>query len=252
MAPLFGFGRWTFVALFCVGTGFPATDAGALQIALGEQNRGVVSEASASTAAVTDSDADGEETLSPGFASLAADAAASAAPSTSTAASSQTGDVTIAGPYGAGAASSDADAPAVDAFSVASAESRLRIVFTATADSLVRVLGRVDASGSGAGDASALVELSAVDAALDPLLLLFEVGPGEDFDIDQVVALHIGVEYRLLALARASSDALNGETGASSGASFAFALTEVPEPSTALTLTLGLALLAKLRPPLPA
>ena len=252
MARLLRFRRCAFAALFCAGAGFLATDAGALQIALGEQDRSVASEASASTTVAADSDADSEATLSPGLASLAADAAASVAPSAASAAASQAGGVATAQLSGTGAVSSDADAPTVGAFSIASAEAQLRIVFTATADSLVRLVGRVDASGSGAGDASALLELSAVDATLDPLLLLFEVGPGASLDIDEIAALHAGVAYRLLALTRAGSDALNGETGSSFGASFRFALTEVPEPGTALSLALGLALLAKRRHPSPA
>ena len=252
MAPYHSLRRCSFAALFCAGAGFLATDAGALQIALGEQDRSVVSEASASTAAAADSDADSDATLSPGLASLAADAAASVAPSSAIAASSQAGDVATAQLDGMGAASSDADAPAADAFSFASAESRLRIVFTATADSLVHLVGHLDATGSGAGDGSALLELSAVDATLDPLLLLFEVGPGESADIDVIATLHTGVAYRLLALARTNSDALDGEIDSDFGAAFRFAVTEVPEPGTALSLALGLALLAKPRPPLPA
>jgi hypothetical protein len=224
-----------------------ATDAGAIQIALGEQDRSVVSEASASTAAAADSDADSDATLSPGFASLAADSAASVASISATAASWQIGEVTTVDPFGTGGVSSDADAPDAGGFAAASAESRLRIVFTATADSMLRLLGRIDADGVGAGDASALLELSALDATLDPLLLLFEAGPGESYDIDAVATLHAGVAYRLLALARAASDALDGETGARFGARFNFALTEVPEPSTACTIALGLALLSRSR-----
>ena len=244
----------SFAALLGAIIPFLATDASALQIALGEQDRSVVSEASASTAAAADSDADSDATLSPGSATLAADAAASVASTSAAAAAWQIGDVTIDDPFGTGGASSDADASDADGFSAASAESRLRIVFTATADSMLRLQGRIDASGTGAGDASALLELSAIDAMLDPLLLLFEVAPGESFDIDAVATLHAGVAYRLLALARAGSDALDGETGASFGASFGFALTEVPEPSTTLTIALGLAVLAKRhpRPPLAA
>jgi hypothetical protein len=252
MAPLLWFRRCTFAALFCAGALLLATDAGALQIALGEQHRSVASEASASTAAAADSDADSDATLSPGLASLAADATASVAPSAATAASSQAGDIATLQLTGTGAVSSDAAAPTADAFSFASAEARLRIGFVATADSLVRLLGRVDATGSGAGDASALLELSAVDSTLDPLLLLFEAGPGESFDVDVIAALQTGVAYRLLALARTGSDALDGESGANFGASFRFALTEVPEPSTALAVALGLALLAERRTPVPA
>ena len=252
MAPLHPLRRCSFAALLCAGAGFLATDAGALQIALSEQDRSVVSEASAATTAAADSDEDSEATLSPGLASLAADATASVAPTFATAAASQGGDLATAQLHGTGVASSDADAPAADAFSVASAESRLRIVFTATADSLVRLAGHLDATGSGAGDGSALLELSAVDATLDPLLLLFEVGPGESADIDVIAALHTGVAYRLLALARTNSDALDGEIDSDFDAAYRFAVTEVPEPNTALTLTLGLALLTKLRSPLPA
>ena len=61
----------------------------------------------------------------------------------------------------------------------------------------LRLAGRIAAFGYGAGDASALIELAAVDSTLDPLLLLFEVGPGEAFDIDSIAILHAGIEYRL-------------------------------------------------------
>lgn len=233
---------------FGMGLAIPATDAGALQIALGEQERSVASEASASATAAADSDADSDQSLSPGAASLAADAAASVATTSATATAAQSGDVATAQLDGVGAVASDATAPDGDAFSFASAESRLRIVFTASADSVVRLLGHVEAAGSGAGDASTLLELAAVDSTLDPLLLLFEVGPGESMNVDALATLHAGIEYRLVALARASSDALDGESGAAFDAGFHFTLSEVPEPGTAITLALGLALLARRAP----
>ncbi len=247
MAPLSRLRRASFAALFCAGSAFLATDVGALQIALSEQDRSVASEASASHATAADSDTDSETTLSPGSASLAANATASVASISASAGAALAGDIATAQLSGIGVASSDATAPEADGFAYSSSEARLRIVFTATADSLVRLLGRIDANGEGAGDASALLELSAVDSTLDPLLLLFEVGPGEDFDIDAIATLHTGIAYRLLALSRTGSDALNGEAGASYAANFRFALTEVPEPTTALSLALGLALLAKRR-----
>jgi hypothetical protein len=224
----------------------------ALPIAIDEQQRSVAADAAASNAAANDADADADSTLLPGAASLDAAASAAVLDSSSTAFAGQQSDVGAALVAGSGNAVSASDALGSDAYTLASAESRFRIVFTATADASLRLTGLLGASGHAPGDATALVELSALDASLDSLLLLFEVGPDETLPIDAAAPLKAGVAYRLIAVARANTDALDGETGAAFSADYSFALTEVPEPGAAFSLALGLALLAKFRSPLPA
>ena len=239
--------RGSALLLFCALAFGQAPVARALPIVIEEQQRSVAADAAASTSAENDAADDADQSLLPGAASLVATAAAAVLDASATSDATQQSDVGAAQLAGSGTAASASDAPGADAFSLGSAESQLRIVFTATADSLLRLLGRIEASGGGAGDASALLELSAVDSTLDPLLLLYSVAPGESLDVDVPAMLHAGIEYRLVALARANGDALDGETGAAFSANFDFALTEVPEPATALMLTLGLALLTKRR-----
>jgi hypothetical protein len=240
------------VLLFCALATLCASAARALPIAITEQQRSVAADSAASNAAANDADTDADQTLLPGAASLDAGAEAAVLDATAASSAAQQSDVATAQLTGVGGAASTSDAPGAAAFAFGSAESQLRSVFTATSDASLRLSGRIGATGSGAGDASALLELSAIDSTLDPLLLLFEVGPGESLDIDVAAALHTGIEYRLVALARATSDALDGETSVAYSADFSFALTEIPEPATALSLTLGLALLAKRRLPPPA
>jgi hypothetical protein len=233
--------------IFCAFALAPLGAAHALPIAIAEQQRSVAGEAAASSSAANDADSNGDQTPLPGPASLSTGALANVAGVNAAGGARQQGDVSTLQLAVMGDTSSTVEAIASGGFALASAETQARIVFTATADSVLRLTGRVAALGGGQGDASALIELAAVDSTLDPLLLIFQVGPGDEIDIDAIAMLHAGIEYRLLALARSNADALGGEL-AIFASMFRFTLAEVPEPGTALTLALGLALLTKLRP----
>jgi hypothetical protein len=243
-APLLRLRRGFALLLFFAFALGAAQVARALPITIAEQQRRVAAEAAASTSATNDASSDADESLLPGLASLSAAAIADVVGAGGSAEADQQGDISTLHLAGEGSASSSVDATVTDGFAFTSADTQARIVFTATADSLVRLTGRLAALGDGAGDASALLELAAVDSALDPLLLIFQVGPGDELDIDTIAMLHSGIEYRLLALARSNADALGVEQTIFAS-TFRFELSEVPEPGTALTLALGLAVLAR-------
>lgn len=242
------------VLSFCALLAGVAGGAHALPIVLLEQERAVATEASASALGVNDADADADSTAAPGHAGLSVSSLAQAGEyAIASPAAEQASDLSAAGVAGNGLVDAGAFGTSPDAFALASADTRLRIVFTPTADVTLRLTGNLEAHGTGPGAASALLEISAVDSSVDPLLLLYEVDEGgvESLDVDVLVPVRSGVEYRLLALARLGIDPLGIESG-SFVATFRFELTEVPEPGTALILTLGVALLVKLRPTLPA
>lgn len=240
--------------VFCAFALLHASSARALPIAIDEQDRAVATEASASAQGVNDADADADSTSAPGYAGLFVSSLAYAGEyAIATPAAEQFSDLSSAAVAGNGLVDGGASGASPDAFALASAETRLRIVFTPTADVTLRLTGHLEAHGVGPSTASALLEISAVDSSIDPLLLLYAVDESgvESLDVDVLVPVRSGVEYRLLALARLGIDALGSESG-TSVATFRFELTEVPEPGTALILTIGLALLTKLRPALPA
>jgi hypothetical protein len=240
--------------LFCAFALLNAAAARALPIALVEQDRAVATEASASALGLSDADADADSTTAAGHAGLSVSSLAVAGDlAIASPAAEQSSELSEAAVAGYGLVDVGAFGTSPDAFALASADTRLRIVFTPTADATLRLTGHLEAHGAGPGTASALLEISALDSSVDPLLLLYEVDEGgvESLDVDVLVPVRSGVEYRLLALARLGTDPLGIESG-TFVASFRFELTEVPEPATALILTLGLALLTKLRPPLPA
>lgn len=235
--------------LFCAFALLHGAAARALPIVLVEQDRAVATEASASALGVNDADADADSTDAPGYAGLLASSLAQAGEyAIASPAAEQFSDLSAAAVSGSGLVDGGAFGASPDAFAIASADTRLRIVFTPTADAMLRLTGNLEAHGTGPGAASALLELSAVDSSVDPLLLLYEVDESgvESLDVDVLVPVRSGVEYRLLALARLGIDALGSESGASV-ATFRFELTEVPEPGTALTLVLGLAALLVVR-----
>lgn len=221
-----------------------ATDANALPITITDQQRSAAVEVSVSDSSDAAADSDADETLLSGPASLVGFASVFVPGASATGFAGHESEVGTALVGGNSGVSASTDAAGAGAFALASAESRFRITFIATGDVSLRLTGSLEANGFATGDSSALLELSAIDPVEDPLLLLFEVGPGEDLVIDAIAALHAGVAYRLVALARAGADSFDGETGAIYDASFEFALTEVPEPGTALTIALGLALLS--------
>lgn len=240
--------------VFCASAMLHASAAHALPIAIDEQQRAVTTEASASAQGVNDADADADSTTAPGHAGMSASSFAQAGEyAIASPAAEQSSDLSAAAIAGNGLVDGGAFGASLDAFATASGESRLRVVFTPTADITLRLTGNLAANGTGPGAASALLEVSAVDSSVDPLLLLYEVEEGgvESIAVDVLVPLQSGVAYRLLALARIGIDTLGSESG-SYVSTFQFDLAEIPEPGTALILTLGLALLSKLRPTLPA
>jgi hypothetical protein len=221
----------------------------ALPIALVEQDRVVAVEASASAQGVSDADAESDSTTAPGYAGLLVSLLAEAGSDAfSTPAAQQFSQLSADEIAGDGLVDAGAFGLTPDAFAIATADTRLRIVFTATADTTLRLTGQLVASGTGPGFATALLELSALDASVDPLLLLYETDSDgvTERDVDVLAALRGGVTYRLLALARLDTDTLGFESG-SFVATFRFELTEVPEPGTALLIAVGLALLTRRR-----
>jgi hypothetical protein len=241
--------RLSWVLFVCTLLAGGAGAARALPIVLLEQERAVATEASASALGVSDADADADATTAAGHAGLGVSSVAQAGEfAIASPAAEQGSDLSAAEVAGHGLVDAGAFGASPDAFALASADTRLRIVFTPTADATLRLTGNIEARGTGPGSASALLEISAVDSSVDPLLLLYEVDEGgvESRDVDVLVPVRSGVEYRLLALARLGTDALGIESG-SFVATFRFELTEVPEPGTALTLVLGLAALLVVR-----
>jgi len=221
-----------------------AEAAGALPVVFVDLAWSIRGEASTSAGGISDFDSVSEgDTASGPFSAIDQAEASSASQVLASAQPALSGIVSTDELTLVGAAESSAMAGAPDGFALSSSEALHRIVFEVTRDVTLRLEGRVEAFGDGAGDAFALVELASVDTVVDPLLVGFDAAPGdlpEPFLLD--VVLHPGVTYRLLAVARTQSDALASEDLSSFASIFRLEISEVPEPGTAAALGCGLLL----------
>jgi hypothetical protein len=218
--------------------------AAALPIVLVEVERRAEASASAAGGGTTAADAVDLSDVETGALDWRSDAAVAAIPfaAGSTATPNYVGVVDAGEISASGSAQVNAHAQQTGAFTFGSAEVVQRIVFQASADALLRL--EVDllalARSGFAGDSFALVEIRSLGGVLDPnpLLIRRTAAPGEQFAFDLDFAVRGGASYEILALARASADALDFEH-ANFHAGFFLDLVEVPEPTSAVLVLLG-------------
>lgn len=218
--------------------------ADALPIALSVVERSAEASASASdTTDVAFEDVDLSD-AAPGFLDWQSESAVVAVPSrdaTAQASPLYVGEVSATTISAHGNAHAGARTSGLGAFAFGSVEVVQRIVFEATADTLLRVSGYLVAVPlvGGTGDALALLEITSLGGVTDPNpLLIRRSADGEQVDFDLAFAVRGGISYQILSLARASADAEFFGVG-NLVAGFVLDVTEVPEPGTATLLLLG-------------
>jgi hypothetical protein len=228
-----------------------ASGAQALSLAVVTDDRQGSAEASASANGTTDFETDTTGPLLVATASVPFDASAAASGGQSASTVPEPGTAKLM--QGDGSIRASATTKTADAFALGTGEQSLRIEFRPSEDAVVSLNGSLRSFAYGAGDALALIELSSLDAVVDPVLAAFEVGPGDPALLfEELVELHAGELYRLLVVTRANADALGGAVGHQDASAFRAAVTwrlsEVPEPGTALLLAGGIAAFAARRP----